>query len=440
MEMEIPSGMNALSSSSPTVEVSIDKCVDWQGFSYTDEGWHYLCETIKEYKKKPKISYRHSTLFQYYSLYQPTSMFECLMCEDDYDPLILDDPWIPLPWGMGHRRVPGEGNQHYGPNTKTFIRKEFTRLIHVYKKLKAEGYQPTQYHDGFIKGYFLKKGMDYRFLITGGQHRIASLAVMGENLILARIPPRMKRVIDLNDIMEWDQVRMGNYSKETASHVFHMYFESTGRDKASLYGLTKTEGTKYFIGGNRFMYQDMWVKGKLIKKGQRECSNRYEKIKEILDGIDPSFTVLDLGANNGYFSFRIAEDFNVPVTMIEAKKEVRQIYDMNENSYVTLVNRRVDVEELEKLCKEKKFDVILALSVLHHFDNYEDIIDVLFAHSNHLFIEPSALEEANGGYGSNTVKGMNSLLQARKPVILTHTDNIRGLGKRPLMYFNNQKG
>lgn len=437
--MTIPSGMEALDSSSPTVEVALDKCVDWQGFTYTSKGWHYLCETIKEYRKKPKIMYRHSILYKYYSLYQPKSMFECLMCEDAYDPVNGDGPWVPLPWGMGHRRVLEEGNQHYGPNSKTFIRKEFKRLIHVYEKLKAEGYQPTQNHDGFVKGYFLKKGNDYRFLITGGQHRIAAMATLGYESILARIPPRRKRVIDLEDREEWDQVVNGTYSPELASHVFHMYFESNGREKAFLYGLIDINERKYFLKGNRFVYQDIWVKGKLVKKGQRECTNRYEKIKEKMKEWDDTFTVLDLGANNGYFSYRIAEDFNVPVTMIEEKKEARKIYDMNENPYVTLVNSRVDVKELKKLCKEKKFDVVLALSVLHHFDNYEEVIDVLFAHSKHLFIEYSAKEEAVGGFRNHTVEGINNLLQTKSPETLTYTGNIRGLGKRPLMYFNNQK-
>ncbi|SFJ77535.1 Methyltransferase domain-containing protein [Halobacillus dabanensis] len=438
--MTIPSGAEALDSSSPTVKVPLNKCVDWQGFTYTAQGWHYLCETIKEYKKKPKIQYRNSILYKYYSLYQPKSMFECLMCEDAYDPLNGDGPWVPLPWGMGHRRVLEEGNQHYGPNTNTFIRKEFKRLIYVYEKMKVEGYQPTQYHDGFIKGYFLKKGKDYRFLITGGQHRIAALSLLGYDSILARIPPRRKRIINLDDMMEWEQVVNGNYPPEVASHVFLMYFEANGREKAFLYGLANMNESNYFLRGNRFVYQDIWVKGKLVKKGLRECVNRYEKIKEKMMEWDDPFTVLDLGANNGYFSFRIAEDFKVPVTMIEEKKEARKIYDMNENPYVTLMNRRVDIEELKELCKEKKFDVVLALSVLHHFDNYEEVIDVLFAHSEHLFIESSAQEEAKGGYRNYTVKGINDLLMGKHPEILAYTDNIRGLGKRPLMYFNNQKG
>ncbi|MEC3885211.1 class I SAM-dependent methyltransferase [Halobacillus sp. HZG1] len=437
--MTIPYGKDALISSSPTVQVPLNKCVDWQGFSYTEQGWHYLCETLKEYRKKPKMIYRDSFLFKYYSLYQPASMFECFMCGDAFNP-IYQERWVPLPWGMNHRRVQKEGSQHYGPNTKTFIRKEYKRLVHVYEKLKTEGYQPTQFHDGFIKGHFLKKGKDYRFLITGGQHRIAALSVLGSQSILARIPPKRKRVIDLDEIKEWEQVANGVYPLEVASHVFHMYFESNGREKASLYGLVESGETKYFIRGNRFVYQDLWVKGKLVKKGQRECANRYEKVKEKMKGWSDPFTVLDLGANNGYFSYRIAEDFKVPVTMIEEKKEARKIYDMNENPNVTLINRRVEVQELKELCKNKKFDVILALSVLHHFDNYEEVIEVLFAHSKHLFIESSALEEADGGCRSYTVKGINDLLQAKKPEILTYSDNIRGLGKRPLMYFNNDKG
>ena len=177
------------------------------------------------------------------------------------------------------------------------------------------------------------------------------------------------------------------------------------------------------------MYQDIWIKGRVIKKGKRECENRYNKIKK-------PFTVLDIGANYGYFSFRIAEDFDAKVTMIESNKMIKKIVKQNNNDNVKLINQHVSVEDLKNIIKKENFDVILALSILHHFENYEEVIDTIFEASKLTFIEASSLEEAKGGFNEHRVKGIMDNLQARKPEILTYTKNLRNLGERPLMIFN----
>ncbi|WP_430788230.1 class I SAM-dependent methyltransferase [Virgibacillus flavescens] len=189
------------------------------------------------------------------------------------------------------------------------------------------------------------------------------------------------------------------------------------------------------------MYQDIWVKGKVIQKGRRECDNRYNKIKEYLTKyhFNEPFTVLDIGANFGYFSFRIAEDFDASVTMIESNSEINEIVKQNDNDKVKLINQHVSVKDLKRIMQGENFDVILALSILHHFENYEEIIDTMLNASKLSFIEASAMEEAKGGCNSHLVNGIMNNLQARNPEILTHTNNIRNLGMRPLMVFNNSK-
>ncbi|MCT2536294.1 class I SAM-dependent methyltransferase [Aquibacillus koreensis] len=193
------------------------------------------------------------------------------------------------------------------------------------------------------------------------------------------------------------------------------------------------------------MYQDIWVKGQMVKKGQRECEDRYNHIKhELLKyNSNKTFTVLDIGANSGYFSFRIAEDFNAEVTMIESNKEIKKIEKQNQRNNVKLINQKVTVEELKHIIQTEQFDVILALSILHHFEDYDELINIIFENSELIFIEASALEEAEGGYNSSRVKGIMNNLELRKPEILTYTNNLRNLGARPLMKFSqspNDKG
>ncbi|MFC7322624.1 class I SAM-dependent methyltransferase [Halobacillus campisalis] len=184
------------------------------------------------------------------------------------------------------------------------------------------------------------------------------------------------------------------------------------------------------------MYQDVWVKGKVVKKGKRECEKRYKKIKEQLNRIKQPFTVLDIGADSGYFSFRIAEDFNAQVTMLTSDKKIDNIMRQNNNKNVKLIREEVNVDNLKVLTEKEDFDVILALSILHHCDEYEELIDMIFDSSRLIFIEASALEEAEGGYKSHNVKGIMENLQQRNPTILGYTRNLRKLGKRPLMKFD----
>ena len=65
------------------------------------------------------------------------------------------------------------------------------------------------------------------------------------------------------------------------------------------------------------IYQDVLIKGKVVKKGVRACADRYEAIQEVLRYLPRGFKALDIGASQGYFSFRMAEDFGARPVMIE---------------------------------------------------------------------------------------------------------------------------
>ncbi|MBU9713327.1 class I SAM-dependent methyltransferase [Evansella tamaricis] len=88
-------------------------------------------------------------------------------------------------------------------------------------------------------------------------------------------------------------------------------------------------------------YQDVWIKGKVERKGYRDCENRYKAIKEQLHGLPQPFTVLDIGADMGYFSFRIAEDFDAKVTLIEKNKKIKELVSANENPQIILIQKNI---------------------------------------------------------------------------------------------------
>ena len=116
-------------------------------------------------------------------------------------------------------------------------------------------------------------------------------------------------------------------------------------------------------------YQEVWVKGKSVSKVyQRPCADRYNTIQQFLRQFKRPFSVFDLGANLGYMSLRIAEDFPATCIMADSKKQLPDICRRNDFSGLWL-DKHFTATELETLARCEHFDVVLCLAVLHHFTN-----------------------------------------------------------------------
>jgi hypothetical protein len=117
-------------------------------------------------------------------------------------------------------------------------------------------------------------------------------------------------------------------------------------------------------------YQDQWVKGQREGKGYRECAERYGFIKAFCERFEGPFTVCDIGANMCYFGLRLTEDF--PQCTVMAFEfdhfEMRQAHLKKNNAdRILLFNRKLSLDDAVNLGKCCHFDVVLALSVMHHF-------------------------------------------------------------------------
>ena len=145
-------------------------------------------------------------------------------------------------------------------------------------------------------------------------------------------------------------------------------------------------------------YQDLVVNGNIVKEGVRECSARYEAIKPLFEKYDRPITVLDLGAAEGYFSFRLAHDFpHATCVMIEAgysqnwnsAKKLKRLCELNtELDNVILLDQRLSNAVLSKLAECEHFDVILAFNILHHIPgNKNTLIKTLRRLGDHVIIE-----------------------------------------------------
>lgn len=114
----------------------------------------------------------------------------------------------------------------------------------------------------------------------------------------------------------------------------------------------------------------------------RDCAGRYAGILPLLQRYTRPFTVLDFGANDGYFSHRIAWEFpEAVVVMLEASPLCHR------EPGTIFLQHQATVETLEELGRCEHFDVVLALSVLHHFPDGGSALQAVLRLGDHTIVE-----------------------------------------------------
>lgn len=163
-------------------------------------------------------------------------------------------------------------------------------------------------------------------------------------------------------------------------------------------------------------YQDIVINGETVYRGWNTdyCQARYEIIKNILHKIYPqAFTqnafdnqchdtplnILDLGAAQGYFSFKLAHDFGLTCFMLEDGQSATE-YGNESNSFlkdvcklntetnnIFLLATTVNHKILRELQRNDRFDVIMVLCMLHHLDDWQECLDILLTLGKYVIIE-----------------------------------------------------
>lgn len=118
-------------------------------------------------------------------------------------------------------------------------------------------------------------------------------------------------------------------------------------------------------------YQDKWSNGRLIEKGTRECAERYAIVRAFCaEKFDRAFTVCDVGANMCYFGIRLAEDFPLcRVVAYEFHSPAMRYAHLRQSvaaRRISLVAKKLHLEDVSSMALSERFDLVLALSVLHH--------------------------------------------------------------------------
>lgn len=128
------------------------------------------------------------------------------------------------------------------------------------------------------------------------------------------------------------------------------------------------------------VYQDrLGEDGQVLEAGYRECADRYEVVRQAVEGLRRPFTVLDLGASSGYFSIRLTEEFGARCVAVERTDVITEAKDR----VAAIVRANLNAEQIRK---QGSFDVILALSFLHHQPKWRGVLKVLERHTRSALI------------------------------------------------------
>lgn len=185
-------------------------------------------------------------------------------------------------------------------------------------------------------------------------------------------------------------------------------------------------------------YQDTWIEGESVSKGERECEDRYAIVRDFCAQYRRPFTVLDIGASICYFGIRLTEDFpNCTVAAIE-HREAQSALDVlkaNDAQRVILMSKLLRLDDLQALAEVETFDIVLALSIIHRFPgSFKDRLEVFRSLGDNLILEVP-FEDCTGG----NVNTDDSLLPADHKLLGYGKSHLVENGKRKIVLLPRQK-
>lgn len=182
------------------------------------------------------------------------------------------------------------------------------------------------------------------------------------------------------------------------------------------------------------MYQPEWKNGREVGIGRRDAAGRYKAIADYL-GDMRGFHALDLGAFNGYFCARLAEQFGAHCVAVD------DFAGLTESPGVKAIRRRLTMAELVDL---GPFDVVLCLSFLHHAPDWRAYLDALTTMAPLVFIETAHpaehLPKAEAHGESRQIEAaVEALAAAKGGTLLTWTAGYDAAHARPLWVIDRRR-
>jgi len=218
--------------------ISIDKLRYQGGIAFNQIQHHF----VKYYFEG------ESSLEKFYLIHKPKNILEKHFLFENYVSEISTKPhyFFGVPWKINDLDedsknknffsqneegllIAKHGIQAHGPISQEKFKSEKRRLDIILNSIRKKGYRPDLF-EGHIRGYFLIDDFSFNneeiFLVTGGQHRIATLSYLGIQLVPVQFEPNFPRCIKLSDIDDWPLVKSNSMDKEIAKIIFKSYFRN----------------------------------------------------------------------------------------------------------------------------------------------------------------------------------------------------------------------
>ena len=232
------------------------------GFPYTRESMHPFVQTLVDYESGFCKTYRNSVMEDYYNSFQPASVADALGLTnlgpevsklEDIPIIACPGPWIAKDINYfidnTKRKIEKENSIHgarisyhhggggFGPVSEQKGTLEFTRLIKVYRSIKAKGFKRNDASDGDIGGIILKNNSTYKIFVNSGHHRISALAALNFDYAPVRINigVGMVGIVNREDVSSWPLVSSGLFRKSEALALFDRIFDGSPPEAARIW-------------------------------------------------------------------------------------------------------------------------------------------------------------------------------------------------------------
>jgi len=184
----------------------------------------YICAL--EIIKNPKIDFKDSFLNKFYKNpknYKFGKSFNLRNNNKYYD---LDWENSFSPWAHENPQL----NLHGGNVDSSFLKMRFLKIRNTIENIIEFGYIPTK--KDIVKGYFLVKGSEYRFIVLQGWHRLAVLKALNKKNpcqfkyipVTFDLDRSNKKFILKENIRNWPALKKGHSSFRDAEEIFDSYF------------------------------------------------------------------------------------------------------------------------------------------------------------------------------------------------------------------------
>jgi hypothetical protein len=186
-------------------------------------------------------------------------------------------------------------------------------------------------------------------------------------------------------------------------------------------------------------YQPMWVRGSVAGTADRECADRYEVIRSFITPYRRQITSWDLGANLGYFGLRLAHDVNAVSVMVDSRPELVSACRANGLPTTMAMTHRLSVADLREIAASEAPDVVLALNVLHHFDDWRGALEAVLGMADRAIIETPGRGDVRSANYREAMRLLDAIEALGVPVTARFPSHVTPGVMRPMFVVDRVK-